>query len=204
MIIISHRGFWRSASEKNTAIAFDLTIAEGFGTETDVRDRAGDLVVSHDPADLHSLNLGEVLDRFDGSGLPLAVNVKADGLCERLRIAFSGRRIDWFAFDMSGPETLRYARAGLPFFTRHSDIEHDPILYDQAQGVWLDSFGDCWFDAATIARHIDAGKRVCVVSCELHGRDPAGLWDMLAQMKNNGSLMLCTDRPDAARERFAS
>ena len=204
MIVLSHRGFWRSAEEKNTEVAFERTVACGFGTETDVRDRAGRLVVSHDPAGDQALDWDGLLGRFDAKGLPLAVNIKADGLSEALRTAFEGRDIDWFAFDMSGPETLRYARAGLPYFTRHSDIEPAPILYAEAAGIWLDSFGDFWFDEDTIQRHLDAGKRVCVVSCELHGRDPSRLWDRLEPLKATGSLMLCTDKPNLAQARFLS
>ncbi|QTC91172.1 PI-PLC domain-containing protein [Brevundimonas goettingensis] len=204
MIILSHRGFWRTPDEKNRPVAFERTVAEAFGTETDVRDLVGDLVVSHDPALTGAQPWSEVLDLFEGKGLPLAVNVKSDGLSDALARAFAGRDIDWFAFDMSGPETLRYATASLPFLTRHSDIETTPILYDQAAGVWLDSFGPIWFDRSVIETHLAAGKRVCVVSPELHGRDPDTLWPLLKGFSDTeGQLMLCTDRPDLARSHFA-
>jgi len=204
MIILSHRGFWRTPDEKNQLIAFERTVAEAFGTETDVRDLAGELVVSHDPATAGARPWAEVMDLFDGTGLPLAVNIKADGLSAALGDAFAGRDIDWFAFDMSGPETFRYAAAGLPFLTRHSDIETTPILYEQAAGVWLDSFGPIWFDQAVIETHLNAGKKVCVVSPELHGRDPDTLWPILKRLSaSEGRLMLCTDQPDLARSYFA-
>lgn len=203
MIVMSHRGFWRTADEKNALSAFHRTLSESFGTETDVRDRLGQLVVAHDPATGDARPWNEVVDMFDGAGLPLAVNVKADGLSGMLAEAFAGRDIDWFAFDMSGPETVRYARLGLPYFTRHSDVEPEPLLYEEAAGVWLDSFGPCWFDASVIRGHLEAGKRVCVVSCELHGRSPRALWDMLSGFApDEARLMLCTDLPDQARARF--
>lgn len=204
MIVMSHRGLWKAPAEKNAREAFERTVARNFGTETDVRDCLGSLVVAHDPAMGNAMPWAEVVELFQGSGLPLAVNIKADGLSTLVADALEGRGIDWFAFDMSGPETVRYAAQGLPFFTRHSDVEPLPILYDQAAGVWLDSFGPTWFDPAVILSHLQAGKRVCVVSCELHGRDPTRLWDALAQMANSNALMICTDRPEEARARFSA
>jgi hypothetical protein len=178
------------------------SVAHGFGTETDVRDCLGRLVVSHDPAMDDSPPWADVIAQFDETGLPLAVNVKADGLSFCLAEAFAKVTIDWFAFDMSGPETVRYAHSGLPFLTRHSDVEPQPILYDSAQGVWLDGFNGVWFDNTTIDRHLAAGKRVCVVSPELHGREPSLLWDRMSAWGD--SVMLCTDLPDKASAFFSA
>lgn len=205
MIILSHRGHWLDAAEKNEWIAFERTVADGFGTETDVRDHDGRLVISHDPAPASARAWADLVDLFAGRGLPLAVNVKADGLSGLLAEAFSGRDIDWFAFDMSGPETVRYARAGLPYFTRHSDVEPEPVLYEQAQGVWLDAFHDHgWMTADVIRRHLDAGKRVCLVSPDLHGRPEGGFWESIADLAPaSDRLMLCTDLPLKAQEVFA-
>jgi hypothetical protein len=101
---------------------------------------------------------------------------------------------------MSGPETVRYARLGLPFYTRHSDVEPEPILYAEAAGVWLDSFtDDRWIGPDLVRRHLDAGKQVCVVSSELHGRDPARLWEGLGELRDAAAVTLCTDRPEDAK-----
>ena len=48
MRIISHRGYWNTPAEKNTIHAFQRSFALGFGTETDIRDLKGELVISHD------------------------------------------------------------------------------------------------------------------------------------------------------------
>ena len=200
MRIISHRGWWRAPHEKNTPAAFRRTLEGGYGTETDVRDLAGQLVVSHDPAEANAMTWDDLLALFHGTGLPLAVNVKADGLAGLLAAAFADRDIPWFAFDMSGPETIRYAAAGLPFYTRHSDVEREPILYGEATGVWLDAFRHDWFDRSVIARHLDAGKAVCVVSPELHGREPRPVWERLSGLPDG--VTLCTDRPDEAGRVF--
>ncbi|CAM3023339.1 hypothetical protein JHFBIEKO_3119 [Methylobacterium mesophilicum] len=197
MRIISHRGWWHQPVEKNSTLAFQRSIAAGFGTETDVRDRSGGLVVSHDPPEGDALPWGELLDLFSGTGLQLAVNIKADGLALSLAKAFESRDISWFAFDMSIPEMIRYAGAGLPFYTRHSDVEPEPILYREALGVWLDGFRADWFGKHVIERHLAAGKAVCVVSPELHGRDPRNVWDWLLEMP--GAITLCTDYPGRAR-----
>ncbi|MCJ2033220.1 phosphodiesterase [Methylobacterium sp. J-068] len=202
MRIISHRGFWLTPEEKNARTAFDRTLAAGFGTETDVRDCGGKLVVSHDPPAGTEMPWDAVVRAFDGTGLPLAVNVKADGLAPLLATAFDGRAIDWFAFDMSGPEMVRFRRAGLPYYTRHSDVEPDPILYAEADGVWLDAFETQWFDDTTITAHLARGKAVCIVSPELHGRDPAPLWRALARLSGTPGVTLCTDQPDQARQVF--
>lgn len=200
MRILSHRGWWRAPHEKNTPAAFRRTLAGGYGTETDVRDLAGRLVVSHDPAGPDAMAWDDLLALFHGTGLPLAVNVKADGLAGLLAAAFADRDIAWFAFDMSGPETVRYAAAGVPFYTRHSDVEREPILYAEASGVWLDAFRHDWFDCSVIARHLDAGKAVCVVSPELHGRDPRPVWERLSGLPDGATL--CTDLPDEAAQVF--
>lgn len=200
MIVISHRGCWRDAREKNQRIAFQRTVAEGFGTETDVRDLCGRLVIAHDPPFGGEMELGELLALFAGSGLPLAVNVKADGLSGALSEAMRGADCPWFAFDMSVPEMVRYECAGLPYYTRHSDVELEPVLYPGARGVWLDAFAEQWFTSSTIESHLAAGKHVCIVSSELHGRDPQGLWRMLRRFRGEGRVMLCTDEPNRAKE----
>ena len=200
MQILSHRGYWREPAEKNSRAAFARTLQAGFGTETDVRDLAGQLVVSHDPPTGGEMGWSELLAMFEGSGLPLAVNVKSDGLAPQLLQAFAVSTTPWFAFDMSGPQTVVFARAGLPFYTRHSDAEPQPILYSEAAGVWLDSFtDDQWIRPDLILRHLEAGKAVCVVSSELHGREPGRLWDRLAELRGEARVTLCTDRPEEAK-----
>lgn len=200
MKIISHRGWWLQPTEKNTLAAFERTISAGYGTETDVRDFADRLVVSHDPAEAGAMSWNDLVALFANTGLPLAVNVKADGLAPQLAQAMEGTGVPWFAFDMSGPEMVRYGLAGLPYYTRHSDIEPDPILYTQAVGVWLDAFRGEWFDRDVVARHLDAGKAVCIVSPELHGREPRILWERLVDLPDD--VTLCTDLPAEADRVF--
>lgn len=205
--ILSHRGYWTAPPERNTRAAFERSFAAGLGTELDLRDLGGELVIAHDPPAAGALaaeRVFELLARHDPA-LPLAVNIKADGLQAPLAalIARTGLR-DAFVFDMSVPDTLQWQRTQVPVFVRHSDVEPDPVLYEGAAGVWLDGFGGDWWDTDVVRRHLAAGKRVCVVSPELHGRDPRPVWERLAagDFAAGAALMLCTDHPGEARERF--
>jgi hypothetical protein len=66
----------------------------------------------------------------------------------------------------------------------------------------LDSFGEEWYDTDLIVKLIASGKRVCVVSPELHDRDPNPLWQRLRTIADAPGLMLCTDHPQQARGFF--
>ena len=203
MIVLSHRGYWHAKPERNTREAFLRSFALGFGTETDVRDSLGRLVISHDPPTGGEMPLEEFLGLPDLRSLPLAMNVKSDGIAEALRAAMirAGHE-NWFAFDMSVPDMLQHLRAGSPVFTRLSEHEPQPACYARSAGVWLDAFEDEWFDTDLIERLLGEDRRVCVVSSELHGRDPAALWDLLRPLTGRRGLMLCTDLPERAREVF--
>jgi hypothetical protein len=209
MRILSHRGFWRTPEEQNTAAAFAHSFAQGFGTATDLRDGGRSLVASHDPADADAPAARELFawhacyDRR----LTLALNIKADGLLPLLTpLLAEFRPADYFCFDLSVPETRRYLAAGVPIFTRQSDGETSPPFLSEAAGIWADAFtDDNWLTPAVILGHLSARRRVCVVSPELHGRDPTALWERILHggLTAAEDLLLCTDRPDAARNYFA-
>ncbi len=48
--ILAHRGIWNKKLKKNSLDALTLALDMGFGIETDIRDRNGVLVISHDMA----------------------------------------------------------------------------------------------------------------------------------------------------------
>jgi hypothetical protein len=204
--VISHRGFWLSREERNTAHAFQRSFQAGFGAEIDVRDLDGQLVVSHDPPRTGALAFAEVLAAYHAAGCPgtLAVNVKADGLASGLRAALADTP-SWFAFDMSVPETLQYARDSVPFFTRESEYEPHPPLYEAASGVWIDCFEGDWIDEGVVAAHLDAGKAVCLVSPEVHGRPQDNTWETWRRwsVRDDPRMSVCTDLPQRASEFLA-
>ena len=203
MNILCHRGFWNLANEKNTVNALKNALERGYGFESDVRDFCGRLVISHDPAREDSPALEEVLKILAGTGCCFAINIKADGLVENLSVLLERYAIkNYFTFDMSIPQMLCYRAAGLKFFTRQSEFEPAPLLYADAEGIWLDSFeSDEWITLELIEKHLNAGKKVCVVSPELHGRAPLEIWSTLRQLDGAG-MYLCTDLPMQARKFF--
>lgn len=205
MRVLSHRGYWLTSSEKNSRAAFERSFSLGFGTETDIRDLGQDIVISHDSPTQDSMRLEEFLRlvRDHSPELPVALNVKADGLQARTLSALQTVGIkDAFVFDMSIPDSLHWLRIGVPVYTRQSEHEPVPALYDRAAGVWLDSFSTEWWTPDTVLRHLDAGKGVCIVSPELHGRDHRPAWDKLfrSDAARHPQLTLCTDIPEAARD----
>jgi hypothetical protein len=201
--ILSHRGYWRNPAEKNQPAAFRHSFELGFGTETDLRDHCGQLVIAHDMPDGSEPGLAEVLAILAGRDLPLALNIKADGLAPMVREALQTAGLqNWFTFDMSVPDLLQHLALGLPAFTRASEHEQPPPLLDRAPGVWVDAFERDWYTEADLRALLSARKAVCLVSPELHRRDPQPLWRMLRQsgLAAHPDLMLCTDMPeDAAR-----
>ena len=129
MIILSHRGYWKYVSEKNTKAAFERSFSLGFGTETDLRDRAGELVISHDMSNANSIPAEEFFKiyRSIGKRLPLALNIKADGLHHILKRLLCEYDVEnYFVFDMAVPDGLSYINQNLTTYTRHSEFESTP------------------------------------------------------------------------------
>jgi hypothetical protein len=214
MLILAHRGLWSQPAERNSLSALTSALAEGFGVETDVRDLGGELVVSHDPPLAGAMPLAAFLDayaRIPAAGL-LALNIKADGLQLALAQALDSRRIGpdrYFVFDMAVPDALGYLRRGMPSFTRQSEIEPVPAFIDRADGIWLDCFEKDWINGPDILGHCGAGRRVALVSPELHGRDRQAAWGEwrgayreLQRRGLGGRIMICTDHPREAKAFF--
>ncbi|MBI5770164.1 MAG: phosphodiesterase [Verrucomicrobia bacterium] len=208
MNIISHRGYWLTPAEKNTLSAFERSFAAGFGTETDFRDAGGKLVISHDPATTGALPAEAVLALLAQANpaLPLAMNIKADGLQHLVRAALDAAGIaNYFLFDMSVPDAVQSLKAGLRIYTRQSDVEPAPVLYAEAAGVWMDALrDDTWLTAERILTQVERGKEVCLVSPELHRRPHEGFWRLLANtgVARDTRVTLCTDLPVDARAFF--
>ncbi|HAU5562557.1 TPA: hypothetical protein JD264_01880 [Serratia fonticola] len=207
MEIISHRGYWKNNEEKNTYEAFTRSFNLGFGTETDVRDFNGELVISHDIPTGSEMSLNDFLRLVDRKDFSLALNVKSDGLVNKLAESLSAFNIrNAFVFDMSVPDQIGYHRDGkIAFFSRASEYEPVISLYEACHGVWLDAFNSIWYDANYILKILDDGKKVCIVSPELHKRDDyKELWEMLVEsgLSNAENLILCTDFPEFAQQYF--
>ncbi len=208
MVILSHRGYWSQPQEKNTLTAFQRSFESGFGTELDLRDYCGNLVVSDDIADSACPAFSDFLElyRNHGKGLYLAINIKADGLHRPLLQLLDTYHVEnYFVFDMSIPDALGYLNHRMNFFTRQSEWETVPSLYRHAAGVWMDELDDHWITAQHVHAHLDNGKKVCIVSAELHGRAHSAAWSeykIVANSPHVERFMLCTDLPEEAKEYF--
>ncbi|MGH2328079.1 hypothetical protein ACRCD5_07155 [Campylobacter taeniopygiae] len=209
MLILSHRGLWYHHHEKNTFEAFKKSFSADFGIETDLRDYKEEISVSHDMANENCLALEELFSLYvkNCKNLPLALNIKADGLQLMLKKLLDKYKIsNYFVFDMSVPDALTYIDLNFNVFTRQSEYEINPSFYDKACGVWMDEFYSHWIDENTLKKHLDNNKLVCIVSPELHKRDYQKEWQEYKNMdKKYGfvdRVMICTDYPEKAKEFF--
>lgn len=171
-----------------------------------MRDYNGKIVISHDLAPCTALHFNELLALHQNFKLPLALNIKADGLQKILKNSLSQFKTqNYFAFDMSVPDMLGFERENIYFYTRQSDLEKTPVLYKQACGVWLDEFREHFIDERVILKHLNAGKSICIVSPELHKRAYQKEWSeykSIVKKLKSDKIALCTDLPQLAREFF--
>jgi len=206
MKILSHRGYWKTQDEKNKIVAFRRSFELGFGTETDIRDIGGTLVISHDPPTGSEVTIDEFLKIYkEYADVPLALNIKADGLQHMLKKKLYDYNVtNYFVFDMSVPDALIYIKEGLNAFTRQSEWEKEPSFYNESQGVWIDCFFDNWVTEDDLVNHTKMGKKICLVSPDLHKRDYLDFWKYLKQTSiiNSENLILCTDYPEEAKKYF--
>ena len=207
MEIISHRGYWLKDYEKNTLPAFERSFSLNFGTETDIRDFYENLVISHDIANKSCMTLTDFFNSYNSNKnkLPLALNIKADGLQNMLLRHLKAHSIhNYFVFDMSIPDTIMYLNKGMNVFIRQSEYERGDSFYERASGIWLDAFENDWYTEELVKKHLNNGKKVAIVSSELHKREYLEHWTHLKSWSiiNNDNLILCTDLPEKANKFF--
>ena len=205
--LLAHRGCWTDLlggqiHEKNSLDAIARARNLGFGLETDLRDRLGEIVIAHDPAD--SLSHASDLTAFQGFTAPIALNIKSDGLAMTLSALMPNldENSDVFFFDMSVPETIQYRRQGLEVADRVSEYER--LANETPTWIWLDCFESDWYvDDLEILLAANPDTKICIVSPELHKRSYEATWEKLApQMQMSQKLFLCTDLPEMFLERW--
>lgn len=209
MISISHRGYWLNSVEKNTLIAFKQSFSQGYGTETDLRDYCGDIVISHDIPTGESIRFEAFLELFVkyDNQLPLALNIKSDGLAKKINEFLRFYKIsNYFCFDMSIPDTIKYFEEDMNVFMRRSEYEADNELFFYAKGIWLDSFNSNVFCSDEVIDYLESGKKVCIVSPELHRKDESEMWKEIKSLPveyyGSNRLLICTDKIEKVFEYF--
>lgn len=195
--IISHRGYCLDyKKENNTKVAFKRSFDMGYGTETDLRDLRGEIVVSHDMPTGNEMTFESFLQLLDGDSLLLALNIKADGISDKIYDILSKYNYsNYFMFDMSIPELVyEVKRTDLNVYTGFSDINPNPPMLEEVKGVWLDAFYEIWYSTKQIDDMLARGKNVCVVSEDLHGRSNERQWRFLREYyRDENRVVLCTN-----------
>jgi len=221
MKIISHRGLWKEKKDKNSLLSFKESIDSGYGFEIDIRSFENELIVSHDPLKRSDLQISnaknpktyfiEVLTyyKLQKSNVTLAINIKEDGLASILSPLLHEYEVsNYFVFDMSIPDTIAYKNEEINFFSRQSEYEMTVSLYKNSSGVWLDEFNLHWITSEILEGHLREGKKVCIVSPDLHKRDYTDEWEHYKNFKDNindnNLIMLCTDKVIEAEGFFNS
>ena len=210
MIVISHRGYWKSLHEKNTEAAFIRSFQLDLGTETDLRDFNGEIVISHDIPDASCMTFQHMLELYKmhtTSNPPLALNVKADGLQKKVKDILELMGItNYFFFDMALPDSLAYYQHDLKAFVRYSEFECLNSLYEMSEGVWLDGFKKDLVEEDLLNKILSDGKKVCIVSPELHKRNHIESWEKYKKfddkLLSSSNLIICTDYPEECMEFF--
>lgn len=184
---------WReSGLEQNSIDAFQLAFEKGFGIEVDIRDFFGTIVISHDPPTQPNLEFQDLVELASNfPDLPIAINVKSDGLANEL--ATHQIANPHFFFDMSFPQARDFVRRGLTVASRVS--EYEPVDRARQPDLWVDAFeADWYFGEPQAMTAIANSSRAVFVSPELHGRAHQKSWNSLGPLiQENSSLGICTD-----------
>ncbi|CAN2170896.1 hypothetical protein MCEMRE212_00052 [Candidatus Nanopelagicaceae bacterium] len=197
-LIYAHRGVWASRNQQNSIESIESARVHGFGLETDFRSRNKKLVISHDPLLDHN-TLTENL--FDFSGIPVALNIKEDGLSD-LYEEFFGRNPHpySFLFDGSIPEMIKIREKGLPHALRLSEYERQTPW--ETKFLWIDGFHSDWWKNSEEIEDYMHRKTLVFVSPELHGREFKNTWDYFKKLKSTHENIfgVCTDHPAELRD----
>lgn len=207
MEILAHRGYWNKDIKNNSYDALKKALDNGFGFESDIRDYCEKLVISHNIADNKCMEAEKIFNDLHEKNdkYCFAINIKADGLKDLLCDLLEKYNVkNYFTFDMSVPQMIEYKEKGITFFTRQSEYEKELVLYKDAKGVWIDAFeDDSWITEELLKKHIENGKKVCLVSPDLHKKDYNEFWKKLKSFNINfEKVILCTDFPLEARGFF--
>lgn len=135
----------------------------------------------------------------------IVLNTKEEGLEQAVVAALDAHGItDWAFLDQSFPYLVRTLRAGetrtMVRVSEYESVHTALALTPRPDWVWVDSFTGSWPAAADLARLVEHGFRLMVVSPELQGRSlDEELPVVTARFEEAGVPVhgVCTKRPDA-------
>jgi len=189
--IIAHR--------RNTLAELQSTPSH-YGIEVDIRSRGDDLIIHHD-----AFAQGELFsDWIEGYRHgTLILNVKEEGLEQRLLGIMRARQIDDFFFlDQSFPFLIKTAKAGerrcAVRVSEFESVETALSLAGLVDWVWVDCFTRFPLTGGDAGKLKAAGFKLCLVSPELQGRDPhTHIPDMATLLQSQGISVdaVCTKQP---------
>jgi len=194
MILVSHR--------RNT-IAQLCETPRKYGVEVDIRSERDRLIIHHDP-----FAGGEDFERWleNYRHRLLILNVKEEGLEQRLLALMAAKKIDDFFFlDQSFPFLVKTARSGekrtAVRISEFESIRTAEALAGLVDWIWLDCFTRFPVIGEEAAHLKSLGFRLCLVSPELQGR-PDEIQALRALLRREGvdADAVCTKRPDLWEE----
>ncbi len=192
MHIIQHR---------RNKLAELLETPRDFGVEVDIRSRGSELIIHHDPF-AEGEPFAPWIEAYAHGTLIL--NVKEEGLEARLLDDMARHGIeDFFFLDQSFPFLVKTAKTGerrcAVRVSEFESLDTALALAGKIDWVWVDCFTRFPLRHDAAARLQEAGFKLCLVSPELQGRDPAAevpaLRELLAQEAIEAAAV-CTKRPD--------
>jgi hypothetical protein len=147
-----------------------------YGVEMDLHAYGDRLVVHHD-AFADAIDFEDWLKEFKHALVIL--NVKEEGVEQRVRqLMLEHNHHNFFMLDLSFPALIKMLRAGesrvAVRVSHYEPVEGALNLPGNVDWVWLDLFNDD-FPLSKDQYHAlrNAGRKICLVSPELHGRDKA-------------------------------
>ncbi|MCA9573829.1 MAG: hypothetical protein R3B40_15220 [Polyangiales bacterium] len=189
----------RVAHRINTIEALRRT-PKHLGVEVDVRSEGGRLHLHHDPF-VPGEDFVTWLAEYEHQLLIL--NVKEDGLEDRLRSTLSERGIDAFFFlDQPFPTMLKTARQGerrcAVRFSEYEALASVLAVRGLVDWVWVDGFQRHPLDATSAQALRAAGFRTCLVSPELQseGLETDAIERLRARLEGVPFDAVCTKAPD--------
>jgi hypothetical protein len=206
---------------ENSVEACRKSLKEGFGLEIDLRrDASGRFYISHDKLpQAGDTALEAYLPLFQQHPhAPIAVNVKELGyeeaLLELQKKGTFGTNDFYFDFELLEAQTPGRSQTllaslpgggGVRMASRLSD-RNEPLaqcLASKASIVWADEFDSLWLTESEINAVRDSGRRIYLISPELHGfsrEQRLARWSQFKSWNING---LCTDYVLEARDFFS-